>query len=165
MHRIEIRLKADLPDVRGLSLIRDINDLGIASVNNIRVVDIYWLDADLTPHTLKLICRCLLADPVTQEYWYGQCSRPNGEAGIDYHSVEVAYNAGVTDPVEGTIIKALKDLGVAGVRGVKTAKRYLIEGQLDQPQLDAICSKLLVNPDYPARSQTGAGRVSRKSPV
>ncbi len=146
MHRIEVRLKADLPDVRGLSLLRDINDLGIVSVNNIRVVDIYWLDADLTPHTLELICRCLLADPVTQEYWYGQCPRPEGEAGINYHSVEVAYNAGVTDPVEGTIIKALKDLGVAGVRGVKTAKRYLIEGQLDKPQLDAICSKLLVNP-------------------
>ena len=146
MHKIEVRLKANLPDVRGLSLIHDINDLGIVSVNNIRVVDIYWLDADLTPHTLELICRCLLADPVTQEYWYGQCPRREGEAGNNYHSVEVAYNAGVTDPVEGTIIKALKDLGVAGVGGVKTAKRYLIEGQLDKPQLDAICSKLLVNP-------------------
>jgi len=146
MHRIEICLKSDLPDARGLSLMHDIKDLGIVSVHNIRVVDIYWLDANLTPHTLELICRYLLADPVTHEYWYGQRPRPEGEAGIDYHSVEVAYNAGVTDPVEGTIIKALKDLGVGEVRAVKTAKRYLIEGQLNEPQLDTICSKLLVNP-------------------
>ena len=151
MHRIEVCLKRHLPDARGLGLVRDIHDLGITSVSNVRVVDIYWLDADLTPDTLDLVCRRLLADPVTQEY---QCFTPStdikgslkGEVNKQSHTVEVAYNAGVTDPVEGTIIKALKDLGVGGVRAVKTAKRYLIEGQLDKPQLDAICSKLLVNP-------------------
>ena len=146
MHRVEVRLKRHLPDARGLGLVRDIHDLGITSVSNVRVVDIYWLDANLTSDKLDLICRRLLADPVTQEYWYGQSPPPEDKAGNHYHSVEVAYNAGVTDPVEGTILKALKDLGVAEVRAVKTAKRYLIEGQLDKPQLEAIGSKLLVNP-------------------
>jgi len=172
MHRVEVCLKRHLPDARGLGLVRDIHDLGITSVSNVRVVDIYWLDADLTPDTLDLVCRRLLADPVTQEY---QCFTPStdikgslkgprpfknnhspspfqgegdkgGEVNKQWHAVEVAYNAGVTDPVEGTIIKALKDLGVTQVRAVKTAKRYLIEGQLDKPQLDAICRKMLVNP-------------------
>ncbi len=146
MHRIEVCLKRHLPDARGLGLVRDIHDLGITSVSNVRVVDIYWLDADLTPDTLDLVCRRLLADPITQEYQFRGLPSPEGEAGTGYHTVEVAYNAGVTDPVEGTIIKALKDLGVAEVRAVKTAKRYLIEGQLDKPQLDAICRKMLVNP-------------------
>ena len=146
MHTIEVSLKPHLPDARGLSLVRDIHDLGITSVSDVRVVDIYWLDADLTPNTLELVCRQLLADPVTQEYRCGQYPRPGDEASTNYHRVEVAYNAGVTDPVEGTIIKALKDLGVSEVRGVKTAKRYLIEGQLAEPQLEAICDKLLVNP-------------------
>ena len=68
MHRVEVRLKSHLPDARGLSLIKDVHDLGITTVSNARVVDIYWLDADLPPDKFALICRSLLADPVTQEY-------------------------------------------------------------------------------------------------
>ncbi|MBE9512481.1 MAG: phosphoribosylformylglycinamidine synthase subunit PurL [Chloroflexi bacterium] len=146
MHKVEVSLKKHLPDARGLGLVRDIHDLGIPSVSNVRVVDIYRVDAELTPEALELVCRRLLVDPVTQEYWHGQYPRPEGEAGTEHHSVEVAYNAGVTDPIEDTIIKALKDLGVVDIRAIKTAKRYLIEGQLNALELEAICSKLLVNP-------------------
>ena len=67
MHRVEVCLKPHLPDARGLSLVRDIHDLGITTVSSVRVMDIYWLDADLPPDKLDLICRCLLADPVAQE--------------------------------------------------------------------------------------------------
>jgi len=146
MHRVEVCLKTYLPDARGLGLVKDIQDLGITSVSDVRLVDIYWLDADLMPDKLELICRQLLADPVTQEYRYGENPRPEVKTSTDYHSIEVAYNAGVTDPVEATVLKALKDLGMAEVRAVKTTKRYLIEGRLDKTQLEAICSKLLVNP-------------------
>jgi len=142
MHRVEVQLKRHLPDARGLGLIKDIHDLGITTVSDIHVVDIYWLDAELTADKLDLICQSLLADPVTQEYWYEQAFQ--GEA--DYHTIEVAYNAGVTDPVEDTVMKALRDLGVEGVKGVKTATRYLLQGQLDENQLEVICSRLLVNP-------------------
>jgi phosphoribosylformylglycinamidine synthase II len=147
MHSIEVRLKEHLPDARGLGLVKDIHDLGIGSVSSVRVVDIYWLDAHLTDKTLKLICERLLADPVTQEYQYDKPDHGSDDkAGDNYHSIEVAYNAGVTDPVEATILKALDDLGVAGVRAVKTARRYLIEGVLDSPELATISDKLLVNP-------------------
>ena len=146
MHRIEVRLKSHLPDARGLSLVKDIYDLGITTVSNIRVVDIYWLDADLTPDKLDLICHSLLADPVTQEYRCEPSFQGTSEVGTGYHAIEVAYNAGVTDPVETTVMKAVRDLGVEGVRAVKTAKRYLIKGQLNKHQLETICSRLLVNP-------------------
>ena len=43
-------------------------------------------------------------------------------------------------------MKAVRDLGIDDVRAVKTTKRYLIEGQLDENQLESICDKLLVNP-------------------
>jgi len=150
MHRVEVRLKSHLPDARGLGLTKDIHDLGITTVLDVRVVDIYWLDADLKPDELDLICQSLLADPVTQEYQYftlpitvrdKECE-PNKQL----HNIEVAYNAGVADPVEDTVMKALRDLVVSGVRSVKTAKRYLIEGQLDDNQLQILSSRLLVNP-------------------
>ncbi len=146
MHRIEVYLKSHLPDPRGLGLVKDIHDLGITTVSDVRVVDIYWLDADLSSDTLELICRSLLADGVTQNYRHGLTLPPESKAGDGYHTVEVAYNAGVTDPLEDTVMKAIRDLGMSSVRAVKTAKRYLIEGQLDERQLEAICSRLLVNP-------------------
>ncbi|PQP33415.1 hypothetical protein C6A37_13025, partial [Desulfobacteraceae bacterium SEEP-SAG9] len=87
---------------------------------------------------------------VTQKYQYFTPSTDTEKdatrGSTQPYRVEVAYNAGVTDPVEDTVIKALQDLGITGVSAVKTAKRYLIDGQLDQQQLEAICSKLLVNP-------------------
>ena len=150
MHRVEVRLKSHLPDPRGLGLVKDIHDLGITTVSNVRVADIYWLDTDLTPGKLDLICQNLLADPVTQEYQYFTPSTQEegnkaGEVDKQWHTVEVAYNAGVTDPVEDTVMKAVRDLGV-DIRAVKIAKQYFIEGQLDEYQLEAICSRLLVNP-------------------
>ncbi len=144
MHRVEVRLKSHLPDARGLGLVRDIYDLGITTVSDVRVADVYWLDASLTTDKLDLVCRSLLADSVIQEYWCGQTPREEGKAGVNYHAIEVAYNAGVTDPVEDTVMKALQDLGVEGVRGVKTGKRYLLQGQLDEYQLEVVCSRLLV---------------------
>jgi len=147
MHRVEVRLKPHLPDARGLGLVKDIHDLGITVVSNVRVVDIYWLDADLTSDKLELVCHRLLADPITQDYQYSAPPTAiKGEVDKQSHTVEVAYNAGVTDPVEDTVLKAVQDLGVAGIRGVKTAKRYLIQGRLDAQQLETICSRLLVNP-------------------
>jgi len=146
MHRVEVRLKSHLPDAQGLGLVKDIHDLGITTVSDVRVVDIYWLDADLTTDELELICSRLLADPVTQDYSYQQSSPVEAEIKSGYHTVEVAYNAGVTDPVEDSVLKAIRDLGVAGVGTVKTSKRYLIQGQLDKQQIEVICGRLLVNP-------------------
>ena len=60
MHRVEVRLKSHLPDARGLGLVKDISDLGITTVSDVRVVDIYWLDADLAPAKLEMVCRILL---------------------------------------------------------------------------------------------------------
>lgn len=149
MHRIEVFLKSHLPDPRGSGLVKDIHDLGITSVSNVRVVNIYWLDAQLSSDELELISRELLTDTLTEEYRFftiSPGSKVTGETGKFSHAVEVAYNAGVTDPTEETVLKAIADLGIKGVRSVKTAKRYLIEGNIDNSQLESINSKLLVNP-------------------
>jgi len=145
IYRVEVRLKGHLPDARGLGLVRDIHDLGITTVSDARVVDIYWLDGDLTADEVELICQRLLVDAVTQEY---RCSTSHGEIKAEggYHAVEVAYNAGVTDPLEDTVIKAAADLGLEGLRAVKSARRYLLQGQLDERELETICTRLLVNP-------------------
>jgi len=144
MHRIEIRLKSHLTDARGLGLVKDIADLGIKTVSAAHVTDIYYLDADLTKKQLITLCRDLLADPVSQDF---TADAPADEATRpDFHVVEVAYNAGVVDPVEGTVLKAAGDLKIKSLRAVKTAKCYYISGKLTKKQLDDLTAKLLVNP-------------------
>jgi phosphoribosylformylglycinamidine synthase II len=149
MHRVEVRLKSHLPDARGLSLVKDIHDLGITTISDVRVVDIYWLDASTTPDGLDSICRHLLTDPITQEYGLFTTptdTSPGKEDEVNQHVIEVAYNAGVADPVEDTVMKAIGDLGINGVRAVRTAKRYLIQGTPGDDDLQIISSRLLVNP-------------------
>ncbi|MBI4304017.1 MAG: phosphoribosylformylglycinamidine synthase subunit PurL [Chloroflexi bacterium] len=150
MHRVEVCLKSHLPDSRGLGLVKDVHDLGITTVTNARVADIYWLDADLAEKELELICRRLLADPVTQDYksiTFARGRHPTPSPTSEkYHDVEVAYNAGVADPAEETVKKAIKDLGIGNVRAVKTARRYQVEGNPTEEQLDIIYNRLLVNP-------------------
>ncbi len=143
MNRIEIRLKAGQPDVRGQGLVKDILDLGIRGVTDVRVDDIYWLDADLKPADLEIICFRLLSDPIVNDYEY-DAPPPSPKKGT--FTVEVAYNAGVVDPVEQSVLKAIEDLGYTGVRAVKTAKRYIIEGKISKKDLELACSRLLVNP-------------------
>ncbi len=147
MQRIEVSLKNHLSDARGLGLVRDIADLGITTISSVSVVDVYWLSADLSPDELGFIGRRLLADPVTQEYRFFNATAPLEEGvGQATHTVEVAYNAGVTDPVEESVFKAIQDLGIASVSAVKTARRYLIKGRLAELERDIICRRLLVNP-------------------
>ena len=94
---------------------------------------------------LELICSSLLADAVTQEYWYGQTEKVDDRA-KGFQVVEVAYNAGVTDPVKDSVMKAIKDLGIPNVRAVATAKRYLLRGNITPAELETISTRLLINP-------------------
>ncbi len=144
MHRIEVCIKRHLPDSYGQGLVKGISDLGINNVSDVRVIDVYWLDAELEREELELVCERLLADPITQDYSYDSAIKTIKEGML--HSIEVAYNAGVADPVEETAMKAVIDLGIDSVRAIKTAKRYQIMGNLDKNDMDVICSRLLVNP-------------------
>jgi phosphoribosylformylglycinamidine synthase II len=145
MHRIEVSLKEHLPDPAGRGLVKDIQDLGVYSVIDVRIIDVYWLNAHLAPDKVELIAGSLLADSVTQDYRSGQAGQPE-EAGDSYKVVEVAYNPGVTDPVKDSAIKAIKDLGIPNVSEVATAKRYILKGRINQDELNIISSRLLVNP-------------------
>jgi len=144
MHRIEVYFKQELPDAAGQGLVRDINDMGIKNISDVRIVDIYWLDAALKAEELEIICQNLLADPVTQQYNFNSHTDTRQQDGL--YSIEVAFNAGVIVPIETTAMKAVLDLGVKNVRAIKTAKRYLIKGKLNDKQLETICNRLLVNP-------------------
>lgn len=140
--RIEVSEKNGFYDAVGSSVQHDIRDLGFGgAVKEVKYVQVYLIDADSTVHDIRKICDNLLIDPVTQSYSL-QTSAFDEKA---YKVVEVAYNPGVMDPVEESAKKAIADLGVRGVRAVKTAKKYLIKGSLSYAQIHSIADKLLYN--------------------
>jgi phosphoribosylformylglycinamidine synthase II len=142
MFRVEVSVKASLPDPRGEALKADIRDLGIAAVSQARVSDIYMLEGELSGEEVDTICGELLADPIVEDYSVGDASPA---AKSDAHAVEVAYNPGVMDPVEESVKKGIRDLGITSVDSVKTARRYYLSGKLSASDIELISSKLLVN--------------------
>jgi phosphoribosylformylglycinamidine synthase II len=140
LFRIEVLVRDGFTDPRAEALQKDIHDLGIRTVKRVRVSDIYLLEGKLNEVELEKICRELLTDPVVEEFSYQETPYPD-----DAHLIEVAYNPGVMDPVEESVKKGIVDLGIASVEAVRTAKRYLLWGELTGDALQSICDKLLVN--------------------
>ncbi|MGR3293637.1 MAG: phosphoribosylformylglycinamidine synthase subunit PurS, partial [Candidatus Scalindua sp.] len=155
--RIEVFTKEHFPDSIGNEIASEVVHIGIASVDEIRMVQVYLVEGDLSGEDIERICGELLIDGLTQDYI---CIKESSEQPDDLpavkiklgpkwqnsnvHSIEVTRKRGVTDPVESTVIKGIKDLGLI-VRSVKTAKRFLIAGQLTTDQLETIANRVLAN--------------------
>jgi phosphoribosylformylglycinamidine synthase II len=141
---IEVSVKAGFPDPEGDKLEKDVRDIGIAIIEEARVSDVYLLEGELDEVEVVKIGRELLADPVVEEFSWGE--GPLSHIGDENtHVIEVAYNAGVTDPVAASVDKAIRDLGISTVRSVKTSRKYSLQGKLLKENLQSICDKLLVN--------------------
>ncbi|MDO8536288.1 MAG: phosphoribosylformylglycinamidine synthase subunit PurL [Candidatus Omnitrophota bacterium] len=142
LYRIEIREKDGFYDAVGESVKKDIIDLGFKSrIKEVKFVYVYLIEADFQESDIRRICEEILIDPVTQDYSY----RGSVSSEKEYKIVEVAYNPGVMDPVEDSAKKAIKDLGIDGVRTVKTAKKYLIKGRFSKKEIISISEKILFN--------------------
>ncbi|MDH4269633.1 MAG: phosphoribosylformylglycinamidine synthase subunit PurS, partial [Dehalococcoidia bacterium] len=144
MFWIEVSVKAGFPDPEGDRLEKDIRDIGITTVKQAGVSDVYLLEGELGEAEVIKIGQELLADPVVEDFSWGKGHLSRIEGG-DIHVVEVAYNPGVMDPVAGSVGKAIRDLGIATVTSVKTARKYSLRGGLSKESLQSICDKLLVN--------------------
>ncbi|MGB3111745.1 MAG: phosphoribosylformylglycinamidine synthase subunit PurS, partial [Candidatus Omnitrophota bacterium] len=106
-------------------------------------IQVYTLQGNIAPKTLRIIAGEILADKVSQEYDYRGGFKP-GKSG-NHHVVDIAYNPGVMDPVEESTMKAIRDMGVKSVASVSTSKKYIIKGALEPSQLEKITQKLLYN--------------------
>jgi phosphoribosylformylglycinamidine synthase II len=140
--KIEIKDKPGIFDAVGQGIEKDILDLGVNGVNEVRFSLIYMLDGDLALQEVRRICAALLVDSVVQEYSINEQYRSSSP---EESVVEVAYNAGVMDPSEESILKGIRDLGITGARSVKTVKKYVIKGHFSSAQLKMCADKLLYN--------------------
>ncbi|MFA5143042.1 MAG: phosphoribosylformylglycinamidine synthase subunit PurL [Candidatus Omnitrophota bacterium] len=159
--RVEVREKTGFYDALGEAVKKDIEDLGFkGKVKEVKTVGVYLLEGG-DEDQIKKLCENLLIDPVTQSYSYND--NPPGEKG--FKAVEVSYNPGVMDPVEESVRKAVKDLGIDGIKSVKTARKYLIRGSLTQADIHSIAENILYNKVIQhVAKQNSAGTLSEPAP-
>jgi len=154
-YKIEVVDKPGIFDAVGQGVSRDIADLGINSVKEVKFIQVYILEGNFAFGEVISICQELLTDKVTQDYKIlsgqearGLASNSQSHRSMDVsnqHIIEVTYNPGVMDPVEASVLKGIQDLGIPEPEAVKTAKKYIILGKLSPVQLKTISEKLLYN--------------------
>ncbi len=143
-HRIEVAFKEGLVDPREDGVLAGIRDLGITGIQHVSVADVYWLDASLLETQLRAAGTMLLSDPVAQVCGYdGEHVR---DIAPSLCALEVAYNRGVSDPLEATILKGLKDIGIDDVPRARSAIRYVFHGWCSPEDIDVVTHRLLLNP-------------------
>ncbi|MCC6758292.1 MAG: phosphoribosylformylglycinamidine synthase subunit PurL [Candidatus Omnitrophica bacterium] len=145
--RAEIKEKAGVFDPAAAGIKKDVGDLGLADLDDVRIVQVYTIEGELNAEQAELIAAELLTDKVTQEYYLcaaHEYTLPT-QLGDDDHVVEIAYNNGVMDPVEYSTLKGIRDLGIETAKSVRTAKQYHLKGKISDPDLKLIVEKVLSN--------------------
>ncbi len=145
--RAEIKEKAGVFDPAAAGIKKDIADLGLRGLEDVRIVQVYTIDGDLTAEQAQLIASQLLTDQITQEYdvCLAQEYKPPAQKTQNDHVVEIAYNNGVMDPVEESTLKGIRDLGIDSAKSVRTAKQYHLKGKISDSQHHLIVEKVLSN--------------------
>jgi phosphoribosylformylglycinamidine synthase len=141
--RIEITSRKGFPDIYGKAMLNNIRELAITSVENVFFARVYLIEADFDEAFAGRVAWELLADPVCQDYFIGRSSVPVGPARATL--VEVHLKSGVTDPVAESVLAALKDMGAANVQSVRTARKYVLLGNIRPDEIQTISRRALAN--------------------
>jgi len=93
-HRIEIGFKPGIKDALGEKIKkRIIEDFNI-SVSDVKTIDVYTIDLNLSKGQLNFLCQNLFSDPVIQEF---SLDKPSAKD-FDW-LIEVGFRPGVTDNI------------------------------------------------------------------
>jgi phosphoribosylformylglycinamidine synthase len=143
IYRFVVRFnQSDNP--RALGLLNDAHALGFEPLKLIQCQDISFIEGQLTPEQCQQLALRLLIDPVTQSAEWEELPAAKANRDPVECVVEVALRPGVTDPVADEMVRAARELGLAGVSRASTAFRYLIQGA-DEETARELARRLLAN--------------------
>jgi phosphoribosylformylglycinamidine synthase len=140
--RFEVFNKRGFADVQGKRVLEDIKELGISSIEAIQSAKVFLIEADFNKDFAERVAKELLTDPVCEEYYVGRSGHPPGLAKATL--IEVHLKSGVTDPVAESVMTAVADMGVKA-NTVRTARKYVLLGEITPKQTDTIAKKILAN--------------------
>ncbi|MCE1227303.1 MAG: phosphoribosylformylglycinamidine synthase subunit PurS, partial [Geobacteraceae bacterium] len=141
--RIEIALKDGIRDSRGERIKREIEHFLHLKVKQVRTLDVFTVDAELSRTELEAAASGPFCDPVIQTW---SIDLPQA-VGFDW-AVEVGFRPGVTDNVGRTAGEAVSYLiqrPLADTEAVYSSIQYLLSGDLSSEQVEKIATGLLCN--------------------
>lgn len=140
--RFEVFNRPGFADVGGNRVLEDIRELGISSVEAVQSAKVFLIEADFDKSFAERLGKELLTDTVCEDYYIGRSGKPAGLAKATI--IEVHLKSGVTDPVAESVVTAIADMGVT-VNNVRTARKYVLLGEINQSQTNTIAKKILAN--------------------
>jgi phosphoribosylformylglycinamidine synthase len=140
--RLEIRLKKDLIDAEGMNIRRKAIDYFGFEVDDISVIRVLTIDADLNETQLETVRRDIFTNPVTEESSFLSIAD-----GFDC-LIWIGFRPGVRDTAGSTAVEAIEDLlkiKFKNGEAVYTSKIYQIRGRLSEDQATKIAKEILAN--------------------
>jgi phosphoribosylformylglycinamidine synthase II len=140
--RFEVFNRPGFADVHGNRVLEDIRELGIRSVEAVQSAKVFLIEGEFDKGFAERLAKELLTDTVCEEYYIGKSGKPAGLAKATL--IEVHLKSGVTDPVAESVMAAIADMGVTA-NNVRTARKYILLGDIRQSQTNTIAKKILAN--------------------
>ena len=140
--RFEVSNRSGFLDVHGQAVLEEIKELGIKSVEGVYSAKVYLIEAEMDERFARRVAEELLTDTVCQEYYIGRSNVPAGPMAAAI--IEVHLRSGVTDPVAESVKMAIGDMG-AQTETVRTARKYILLGNISDSQQETIARRVLAN--------------------
>ncbi len=140
--RLEIRLKKGLTDAEGMNLAKKAEDYFGFEIEDVRVIEVLTIDAELDDNQLKRIKKEIFTNPVTEESSFSPTAH-----GFDW-LIWIGFRPGVRDTAGSTAVEAIEDLlniRFQSHEAVYTSKLYEIRGNLSKDQVNKIAIEILAN--------------------
>jgi len=141
--RIEVTTRTEFTDPVGAGISADIRELGIASIGQVRVAQVYLITGELSEEQVERIATQVLCDPVVEAYAV-RAPVPPPLPG-PHRVLQVFRKPGVMDPVAASTRKAIADLGLHA-QYVRTGRKYFLHGNPTDAELKRVADKVLHNP-------------------
>jgi phosphoribosylformylglycinamidine synthase len=142
LSRLEITLKEHLTDAEGALVLTKARDYFGICADDIRVIRILLIDAELNPDQLKKLQVEIFTNPVTEISSYSPLA-----ADFDW-LIWVGFRPGVRDTAGSTAVEAIEDLfriQFGADEGVYTSKLYVIKGDISKNEVEKVANEILAN--------------------
>jgi phosphoribosylformylglycinamidine synthase subunit PurSL len=113
-------------DPRNGGHLKDAHALGFWHLKDIQVLDLYFIEGQLSQNDLQQLALKLLSDSVTQSASWIELPGVLSEPEDDSLILEVALRPGVTDPVAEQLVRAAHELNLDGVQRAATGQRFVL---------------------------------------
>ena len=137
---IEVGHKAGVPDPAGSGIEKDCKHARVKGIKTVQMSQLYRLEGELTPEDQRRVMEDLLTDPIIQISQDGALRKPGAT------TVDICFKTGVTDVVGDTVMKGIRDLGIQGVREVRTGTRLRFPGLKRAETARHVAVTFLANP-------------------